>query len=209
MIYKINKIDYPALEKVYINSMKELDDFFRINWKFNRPRLILVPDRKTIDSIKGQKTEDWIVGWVENRNVYLLDNSNFERESNHAYSDEEYFALIKHELAHCFSNIISNFNKKPVWLLEGISIYLSGQNKLRKVPKKFEKFLDFFDSTGESVYFESGFAIMFLIEKYGKEKILRLLKESKKAETRENFADLFKSIYEFELSYDNFEVPKM
>lgn len=209
MIYKINQIDHPKLEEIYTNSMKELDDFFQINWKFNRPHLILVPDRKTINSLKEQKTEDWIVGWVGNGNVYLLDDKNFETESNHKYSDEEYFALIKHELAHCFSNIVSNFSRKPVWLLEGISIYLSGQNKLKAKPKRFEGFIDFFDKGGKGVYSESGFAVMFLVEKYGREKLLNLLKESKKFETREKFADLFESIYDFKLSYNNFKIPKL
>lgn len=209
MIYKINEINAPKLEETYTRSIQELSDFFRINWKFNRPHLILVPDRKTIDSLKGQKTEEWIVGWVSNGNVYLLDDKSFETESNHKYSDEEYFALIKHELVHCFSNIFSNFSKTPVWLLEGISIYLSGQNRLKTKPKKFEKFIDFFDKDGKEVYAESGFAVMFLVEKYGKEKLLNLLKEAKKSETQESFADLFQSIYGFELSYDNFEVPRL
>lgn len=209
MIYKISKTTHLKLEQVYKNSMEELDQFFQIDWKLNRPHIILVPDRKTIDSLKGQKTEDWIVGWAGSGNVYLLEDKNFEKESNHKYSDEEYFALIKHELAHCFSNIVSNFSGKPTWLLEGISIYLSGQNKLKTKPKKFEKFIEFFNKSGKEVYSESGFAVMFLVEKYGKEKLLNLLKESKKSESPENFSNLFRSIYGFELSYDNFEVPEI
>lgn len=206
MIYKISKAEHPKLEEIYISSMEELDQFFQIDWKFNRPHIILVPDRKTIDWLKRQKTEDWVVGWAGNGNVYLLEDKNFEKESNHKYSDEEYFALIKHELAHCFSNIVSSFSRKPVWLLEGISIYLSGQNKLKTKPKKFEKFIEFFDKGGKEVYSESGFAVMFLVKKYGKEKLLNLLKESKKSESSENFSNLFKSIYGFGLSYANFEV---
>lgn len=209
MIYKINKITHPKLKQVYTSSMEELSQFFQINWKFNRPHIILVPNRKTIDSLKGRKTEDWVVGWASNGNVYLLEDKNFEKESNHKYSNEKYFALIKHELAHCFSNIISNFSKKPVWLLEGISIYLSGQNNLKTKPKKFEKFIGFFDKSGKEVYSESGFAVMFLVKKYGKEKLLTLLKESKKSESQESFSNLFKSIYGFELSYANFEASEI
>lgn len=206
MTYKINKIIHPKLDEIYAKSMEELDSFFKINWKYNRPNLILVPDRKTINSLKGQKTESWVVGWVGNGIVYLLDDQNFEKESNHKYSDEEYFALLKHELAHCFSNIVSNFSRKPVWLLEGISIYLSGQNKLKTKPKKFEKFIDFFDKGGKEIYSESGFAVLFLVKKYGKRKLLSLLRGSKESESKENFAKLFKSIYGFELSYENFKI---
>lgn len=186
--------------------MIELDSFFRLNWEHNRPNLILVPDRKTIDALKGKKTEAWLVGWVNGTDAYLLSDKNYEKESNHKYSDKEYFALIKHELAHCFSDIISNFSRKPVWLLEGISIFLSGQNKFKTKPKKLSKFIDFYDKCRKEVYHESGFAVEFLVKKYGKEKLLKLLKKAKEADSKEDFANLFKSIYGFNLSYENFEV---
>jgi len=44
----------------------------------NRPNIIIVPDRKTIDLIKEQKTEDWYVGWCSGRDVYILDRNNYE-----------------------------------------------------------------------------------------------------------------------------------
>jgi len=206
MTYQIQKINHPKLDKVYETSMKELDSFFKLNWKYNRPNLILVPDRKTIDSLKGQKTEDWVVGWVDKGDVYLLCDKNYEMESNHKYSDEEYFALLKHELAHCFSNIVSNFTSKPVWLLEGISIFLSGQNKLKTRPTQYKKFIEFYETGGSEVYYESGFAVEFLVKKYGKIKLISLFKKAKESNSKKDFAKLFKSIYGFNLSYDNFKI---
>ncbi|MCX6702526.1 MAG: hypothetical protein NTW60_01495 [Candidatus Wolfebacteria bacterium] len=206
MVYKIEKISRPKFDRVYKKSMRELSSFFRINWNQNPPKLILVPDRKTIDFLKGEKTEEWVIGWASKGNVYLLDDKNFEKESNHKYSDKEYFALIKHELAHCFSSVVSNSSGKPIWLLEGISIYLSGQDKLKTRPKKLTKFIDFFDKSGKGVYLESGFAVAFLVKKYGEKKLLHLLKASKEAMSKKSFAKLFRSIYGFELSYKNFKI---
>lgn len=206
MVFKIDKISNSKLDNVYENSMKELDSFFGLGWKYNRPNIVLVPDRKTIDALKGKKTEEWVVGWVSGNTVYMLSDKDYETESNHKYSDYEYFALLKHELAHCFSHIVSGFIQKPIWLLEGISIFLSGQLKLKTKPEKYSKFLDFYENSGKGVYSESGFAIEFLIYKYGKDKLLELLKRSKEVNSKEDFADLFKSIYDFELTYDNFEV---
>jgi len=206
MVFEINKINNPKLDEVYEKSMEELDSFFELGWKYNRPNLIIVPDRKTINSLKGKETKEWVVGWTSGNAVYILSDKNYETESNHKYSDEEYFALLKHELAHCFANIFSGFCQKPIWLLEGISIFLSGQLKLKTKPKRFSKFLDFFENGGEGVYSESGFAVKFLVEKYGKEKLLQLLKKAKKFDSKEDFADLFKSIYNFELNYNNLEV---
>jgi len=206
MVFEINKIDNSKLDKVYEKSMEELDSFFELGWKYNRPNLILVPNRKTIDSLKGKETENWVVGWTSGNTVYMLSDENYETESNHKYSDEEYFALLKHELAHCFSHIISGFCQKPIWLLEGISIFLSGQLKLRPKPENYSRFIEFHEKGGKGVYSESGFAVEFLVKKYGKEKLLQLLKKAKESNSKKDFADLFKSIYDFELSYDNFEV---
>ncbi|MFA5061497.1 MAG: hypothetical protein WC494_04265 [Candidatus Pacearchaeota archaeon] len=206
MVFKISKIEDSKLDEVYETSMKELDSFFELGWKYNRPNLVLVPDRKTINSLKGKETEEWVVGWTNGNTVYMLSDKNYETESNHKYSDEEYFALLKHELAHCFSHIISGFCQKPIWLLEGLSIFLSGQLKLRPKPEKYSKFIEFYEKGGKGVYSESGFAVEFLVQKYGKQKILQLLKKAKESNSKKDFADLFKSIYDFELSYDNFEI---
>ncbi len=186
--------------------MKELDSFFELGWKRNRPNLVLVPDRKTINDFKGKKTEAWLVGWVSGNTVYMLSDKNYGAESNHKYSDEKYFSLLKHELAHCFTNIVSEFTQKPIWLLEGISIFLSGQLELMKKPKKYSQFLEFYEKGGKEVYSESGFAVKYLVNNNGKEKLFQLLKKAKESNSKKDFADLFKSIYGFELEYKNFKV---
>ncbi len=206
MLYKIHEYLNPKVEEMYERSMSELNTFFDKNWKQNRPRMILVPDRKTINALRGEQTSSRIVGWAEAGGICILDFQNFEKESDHEYSDERYFALIKHELAHCFSRLVSNSSQKPIWLMEGISIYLSGQNKFKEKPNKLENFIDAYDEKVQGTYTESGFAIMFLVEKYGKEKLLILLKGSKNADSKEKFADLFESIYGFDLEYSNFEL---
>lgn len=205
MVFEINRIKHSKLEHFYKNSMNKLDSFFELGWKHNRPNLVLIPNRETINNLKGTETEEWLVGWVNENTVYMLSDKNFETESNHNYSDEEYFSLLKHELAHCFSNIYSEFCKKPIWLLEGISIFLSDQIKCQKKPEKFSKFLEFYEHGGKDVYSEAGFVVEFLVKKHGKEKLLQLLKKAKESNSKEGFANLFKSIYNFELNYENFE----
>lgn len=163
-----------------------MNDFFEIDWIENRPRLLLVPDRATIDAMWQKKTEDWLVGWaVRTESVYMLSDKNYEQESRHTYSDERYFATLKHELAHCFFNVVTDNSYKPVWLKEGVSIFLAKQHLMRKRPEKFSIFLDYFSQGGEGVYSESGFAVEFLINIYGKEKLLLLLKQIKSVESCE------------------------
>ena len=207
MIYKINSETTSKWEETYTQSVEEFAEFFQIDKnKVRLPHIFLVPDRKTIDSLRAQPSEDWLVGWYGNGNIYLLEDKSFENESSHAYSDEEYVALMRHELVHYFSDIVSNASKKPVWLIEGLAIYLSGQNEFKKKPEVLENFIEFFDHGGRCVYTESGFAVMFLVGKHGKEKLLDLLKQSKECITPDDFSKLFQKIYGFELSYGNFEV---
>lgn len=194
------------IKAVYEKAMKELNEFFGMNWVEDKPEIIIVPDRKTIDSIQGKKTEDWVVGWVEGRKVYILSREDYEKESCHKYVEEDYNALIKHELTHCFSDILCNYNKRCAWLLEGISIYLSGQLEFKHKPREYKKFIDFYNKFGEDVYSESGFAVEYLIKEYGKGKLIELLKEYGKTKNKEEFAKVFKKIYGFELKYENFKV---
>ena len=204
MVFKIKKIQNKRLEAFYKKSMKELDNFFKINWKSNLPSIFLIPDRKTIDLLKHKKTEKWIVGWANGQNIFLLDPNNYSKESSHKYSEEEYKALLKHELCHLFYDEISKYSQKPRWLDEGIATYLSGQNKFKKIPKKFNKFLDYYNGGGKGIYNESGFAIEILIKKFGKKKILNLIKKLPRIKNKTHFNKEFAKIYGFNLTYKNF-----
>lgn len=203
MTFSIQKINDKKIEEEYEKSMNELDKFFESNWVVNKPRVFLVKDRQTINELLGKKTEDWVVGFVNRGDVYMLDKDNYEKESCHKYSDEEYSKTIKHELTHCFFQVISGFKNKPDWLWEGIAIYLSEQYKTKTKPEKFSEFLDYYEKSGSGVYKESGFVVKLLVEKFGKQKILKLMKSLKDINSKEQFEDKFKELYKFELNYQN------
>jgi hypothetical protein len=205
MIFEINSKKDKFVEDIYDKGMKELDKFFELGWIRNTPFIFVVPDRKTIDKLRREKTEDWLVAWADSRSriIYLLDKKNLEKESNHKYSKETYTARIKHELTHMFVSAYSKLiNIKPCWLNEGIAIYLSEQNKFKENPIKFSKFLESYDKITEGVYDESGFFVEFLIKKFGKEKLLKLIKSLKDNLTKEEFNKNFKEIYKFDLTYN-------
>jgi hypothetical protein len=206
MIFTINSQEDSWLEKKYDEAMAVLGQFFGINWVENKPKVFVLPDRKTIDKIKGKSTARWVVGFggLGTGGIYLLDRTNFEKESDNTYSDERYAALLEHELSHCFMDILTKNYRKPLWLVEGLAIYLSGQLQWYKKPEKLEKFLESFDKQGEKIYSESGFAVNFLIEKYGKDKIIELLKQLSNRPDENKFNEIFKSIFGVELSYASF-----
>lgn len=205
MIFNLESKKDSLLEEAYHGFMKELNDFFEINWIRNTPKIFIIRDRITINHLLGRETEDWMVGWVNGNSVYLLNREHYEDESCHKYNEKEYLAFFKHELVHLFSSIFCNIKDfKPIWLNEGLSIYLSGQNKFKKRPSFFKEFLSFYENEGKDVYHESGFAVEILINKFGKERFFSLLKKLKEIKDKEEFEIIFKEIYGFNLDYDNF-----
>lgn len=207
MIYQLNKNEDKFLENVYDEAMKELGSFYEINWVHNKPRVILVNSRKMINDLFERETENWLLGWSEGRNIFLLDNDAMETESSHKKNSvEDYACIIKHELSHSFFGIVSKVQVgyRPKWLLEGVAIYTSGEQKKRKRPEKFGSFLDFFDAEGNGVYKESGFAVELLINKFGKQKLFELIKAQKDIKTRDDFDGKFYEIYGFDPSYEEF-----
>ncbi len=207
MIFNLKENKSKFIEKSYKDSMKELNDFYEINWINNTPNIYIIKSRKNIDSLRGKKTESWIVGWVNrwSRTVYLLENDKMEKESSHKkYSKQKYSKLVKHELGHLFFGILVRNGYSPKWLWEGVSIYTSSQYLDKKIPQKFSEFLIFSDihkKDSKSVYGESGFFIKILVEEFGKEKLLNFLKSLQKIKDKKEFKDLFYKTYKFNLNY--------
>lgn len=207
MIYKIKEIKNKLVEEAYSEAMKEFNNFFSIGWEYNLPHICVLDNRKQIDNLcYGAKGKRWMVGFSDGSKIaYVLDNKKIVKESSHKeFTSYEYKALIKHEMCHLFYTILASNNNKPIWLCEGVSIYLSGQNKLRE---KIEEFSDFYESYEKdlgNVYQESGFAVELLVKKFSKKKLLKLIKESSKTKSKKDFSVLFKTIYNFDLNAENF-----
>lgn len=204
MSLKIELIEDEFVNKIYKESVDDLNKFYGINWVHHLPVVIVVKDRKSIDLLKGEKTEPWLVGWAEGNKVFILDHNNFATESNHEYSPATYHSLLKHEISHTFYRILSQGNMKPVWLCEGVAIYTSGQNKEKRLVECFTEFLNFHENGGERVYFESGFAVELLVKEFGKEKLLNLIKRLKSAISKKDFTTLFIRVYGIKPTYKEF-----
>ena len=200
MIFNVSKTKNKFIEDCHKESMKELDNFFELNWKFNTPKIFLLKKREDIDILRDGKTEGWLVAWANNRNIFLLEKNQTGKESDEKYSPERYKALIKHEICHLFIDIVARNKKTPVWLNEGLCIFLSGQLKFKNRPEKFSEFLEYYDKSEKSVYRQSGYFVELLINKFGREKLMKLLK-SPGLNDYDKFKKAFKTIYGFSLNY--------
>lgn len=179
--------------------MRELEEFYGFKWSFNRPKIVQVPDRNTIDQLWQKKSESWQIGWVNGQFIFVLDNEKMEKESSHKkHSKSEYYALVKHELGHAFFRIMSKGGHGPKWLWEGVAIYSSGQHKIWNKGSRityFEKFLD--NDPHNGLYQEAGWVIATLLDKFGKQKLFDLIKDLPKSEDYKKFEKHFKKVYGF------------
>ncbi len=160
--------------------------------------VFVVNDRDTINILHGEETGEWIVGWIAGGNiVFVLNKDKFGEHSVHKYDADDYYKLIKHELAHLFFKVITGGKTGPKWLWEGVSIMVSGQAEKWVKPAEFKGFLD-----GKDVYIELGYALQLLTEKYDKDKLLQFLKAYKGFDG--DISVLFKETYGFDLNYSSF-----
>ncbi len=200
-------------EKILQESIIDLGQFFKISWTENIPQIIILNSRKEIDSNLGQKTAPWVIGFVGKNKIYILNYSKLEQESSHRYSkyytsaQKYYSLLIRHELVHVFTKKLNYYIYQPTWLWEGLATFAAGQNNPDKKPSQLSNFLDFYkdhENKNGTVYKESGFAVEFLVKKYGKEKLFKLIKAIDKDMSESDFAKLFKKIYGIPLEYKSF-----
>jgi hypothetical protein len=209
MFFKIQKLEDDRLQADYDRAMKELNEFYSLDWVYNRPQIIVVPDRKTINDIWDKKSEDWQIGWADGRFAFVLDNESMEENSSHKKrSPEKYYALIKHELSHIFFRQLGKSNNGPKWLWEGVAIYTSGQLDFLKPIKQFEKFLDSDQEGKPGLYEETGYAVQLLVNKFGKDKLLELIKNLSSCKTSEAFNQKFEEIYSFAPTIENFNLTQ-
>ena len=207
-IYDINTVQSKSnkVKSFYDKAMKELIDFYGVNWIDNTPVIYLVNSRESFDIISGYQTEDWVVGRALSYNkLLLLSPESYEKESRHRYSDEEFYSLLKHELSHLFYMIFSQ-GKGPVWLDEGFAIYTSDQLSTKHRPKEFKNFLQYYSTEDENVYSEAGFVVEGLIKKYGKEKVVGFLKVLPNVNSEDDFKKEFHKYFGLVLGYKALQV---
>ena len=206
MVYtlKINKDT--DLEEFVKTTFMQLDEFYELNWIYNKPKVIVIEetDLSVVNSDKELFRYTGATGWVGNGNVYVVNKDLYAKMMGTDQLEERYKKLIKHELSHCFYQILSKYNSKPDWLWEGCAVYLSEQLNLKTKPEIFTDFLNHFEPTNDgSVYQESGFVVEKLVKTFGKEKLLMLIKGLPENKSSESFDKLFYTTFGFKLSYES------
>ena len=195
MIFKSKPIENKLIQDAYDEGIETFSDFFNVKPVGFKPDVFILDNRADIDIVKGKKTENWVVGWTTGQSLFVLDYDKFDTESKHNKSESAYQNLIKHELCHIFTRTSSRNAILPMWLNEGISIYLSGQLGMNKKPDKFSGFIESTLNNHKAAYVEGGYVVELLLNLFGREKFIDLL--------RGYSEEKFKDIYGFDLTYEN------
>jgi len=196
-------------EDKYKNKVQEYVDFYStfFNITLNtKPCLIFVNKHSQFNEILSTEAPEWQTGYTVFNLIFLLNPEKWNTESNHKYSEEKFLATLKHEICHICYRKMTN-GSYPTWVNEGLALFLADQLRFRKEVTKFKNFLKFERQNsieGETVYEESGFAIQKLHNKFGKEKLLKLLTEIKNISKLEELPSKFENIYKMPLSYESF-----
>lgn len=136
-----------------------------------------------------------MAGFARGSNIYVIHPDMLEELTIHKKESNE--PRIKHELSHVFYWSITNTHR-PNWLDEGLACYLDGHKSIKKLTnhEKLGAPL-YFSRFDEDIYNVSVFTVKALIEKFGKEKMLELLRTMRLVSSEREFYKLFKDTYGF------------
>lgn len=209
MIYTLAYENEVSIEQMYHTAVQRLEAFFELGWQQNKPKLFLVRDRVSINKLVGNQTPQWLVGWVQFPNAYVLAPHHFRRDSSFHYSVTEYAKLITHELAHLYTQAFSgrmHVAFQPDWLWEGLALYLAEQLDDATRPKELNHFLAHYTygNKSKALYQEAGWAVKLLVERHGPQLLKKLILQAAQCNSAEEFAAAFQAVYGVPLCYEHF-----
>jgi len=198
----IDKPDVPSYSSIFDNGTSGVEKFFGLKYKSSFS-IYIHPGRRSLDSawrkdwnMPDFRSECWMVASGTASKLDIIAPKSWTTEAcEHKYSETiKTQQLITHELVHVFHgqrNMSPDFsNTEGIdWLVEGLATYASGQcDSSRmdgvkraladgKVPARLDDFW-----TGNMKYGLSGSMVKFIDNKYGRAKLIELLKFNKKSD---------------------------
>lgn len=196
---KEKKIDktLSLIRKAYLKNRK----FY--NKSIKKFKLIFLYSRKEMNKFWRERTSRWCIAFTRNK-IYIFSPQIIEKVSIH--KKEVFFNTLIHELNHMFYlKIFKTY--KPLWISEGLALNLeSNKNQPRTIitynnlyglslpfvfiGKKYNKrIIDF--------SFLNYLTIKYLLDKYGRQRLFRLLNLYSRNPIKKYFIKSFNRIYGF------------
>ena len=194
--------DIKKLNSFLKKSQKELSHFFGTEIYF--PSVFFINSRKQYDDVWKMKSKNWMVGGADGRNIFILNPEVYTKESSHK-NQSDFWLVLKHEYCHiAIKQFYKQENNKPKWLNEGLCCYLA--NQIKKTPAKKEalKVFGYYLKADWQIYTVGYFWTKLLIEKFGKKKLLQLLKGINYYTTEKEFGEMFYKQYKIHYTKKDF-----
>ena len=195
--YKGN--DYAKIREMVINAHDDVG--LRLRIKLENLIVCVHKNRKEFDKKLNRKTKLWLVANVANGEINILHSNSFAKESTHKAN--EFFPILKHEIAHLFIDRMTNGKAVPNWLDEGLASYVSEKYKDIKHSIYIEE--DFCEKLGTPkgwdehsdyhAYDTASLFAAFLAEKYTLDKIMELFSKLGRNYYYPEFETAFKNIF--------------
>lgn len=167
-----------------------------------QPSVVFVNSRREIDKIWGRKTERWLTAWVKNDKIFILPPNVYLKESSHK-DINHFWQTLKHEYCHLYFKKMTGINY-PKWLNEGLACYLAGQTKKPPAEEEALRIFNYYRKPNWQIYKTAYFWVKLLIEKFGREKLLKLIKRLNPQMTKKQFTKNFYQIYKFQFLKEGF-----
>lgn len=189
-ILEYSNEDFEYLEelKSYIDlNILDIIEFFNLENFKDKINIKLFGDledfRNVINKLTNMEVPEWLCGFSFSKGdkeyIYTLSLDNYKKTLSHE-NDElvDLKKLIMHEIVHACNRKYSGNYNVPLWLKEGLALYLAKQDKY--INKELNA--NCYELMNDVVSYHNYLIVMnYALNKYGKEYILGLLNDKEKA----------------------------
>jgi len=187
--YSNEDFEYIEELKSYIDlNILDIIEFFNLENFKDKINIKLFGDledfRNVINKLTNMEVPEWLCGFSFSKGdkeyIYTLSLDNYKKTLSHE-NDElvDLKKLIMHEIVHACNRKYSGNYNVPLWLKEGLALYLAKQDKYINKDLNANCYQLMNDVVSYHNYL---IVINYALNKYGKEYILGLLNDRKKAE---------------------------
>lgn len=194
---KFNK----KIEEFLKTTQKELSDFYGVT--IDQPSIFFIDSHQEIEKIWRKKIEKWCSAWAKDGDIYILNPEIYTKESSHK-DIKHFWQVLRHEYCHLYYRNITGVGY-PKWLNEGLANYLAGQVKKKPTKEEALRVFDYYDKSDWRIYNIGYFWTKLLIEKFGRKKLLILVKIINPQVTEKEFARKFHKVYGIHYSRVDFK----
>ncbi|MDP3997767.1 MAG: hypothetical protein Q8P73_04685 [bacterium] len=203
-----NREEKHLLEQEVFSITKNFQKLFET--KLNAPMTIRLHfSRKSFDKQLGRHTQEWEVGNISQENTLNIFHPDaMEKYSTH--NRAEFTSILKHEIAHIFISHPARGKTVPLWLNEGLAMYLAGQVQDYSSSANYYIEKSFYEkiSTQQGwdkhanyeAYKYACLFVYFLIKRYSIKTLLTLLKKLDRIYYPPNFDKTFQQVFKIKLS---------